>query len=141
VKTERDLITPEAALAYRLPEVSVSEITGLLEAMVTHEKARKIDLPELAEDLHLDLDGLFPLTEILDKMQFATISKSDVVLLNAGRHFAAADILERKRLFAKHLLRYIPLAHHIRTVLKKKSNHRAKEERFIDELQEFLNGR
>lgn len=138
VKEERNLVSPEAALAYRLPDVSVSEITGLLEAMVTHEKDNKIDLPELAEDHHLDLDSLFPLTEILDKLQFATISKSDVLLLNAGKQFAAADILERKRLFAKHLLRYIPLAHHIRTVLKKKSNHSAKEERFVDELQEFL---
>lgn len=132
----RDIKHPE--YAYRLPEVSVPELTGLLETMESHEVDGKIDLPELADALHLDVNNLFPLTEILDMLRFAKISKGDLIFLEAGRRFAEADILERKHLFAKHLLEYIPLAHHIREVLDEKPNHRASENVFLEELQEFL---
>ncbi len=124
--------------ARRLPDVSVSELTGLLEAMESHEIKGKIDLPELADELHLDVNNLFPLTEILDRLNFIKISKGDLVCLPAGKEFSGADILKRKHIFAKHLLAYIPLAKHIREVLDLKSNHRAPEELFLNELQEFL---
>ena len=124
--------------AYRLPDVNVSELTGLLEAMQSHEIKGKINLPELGESLHLDIDELFPLTEVLDMMRFAKIAEGDLILLSSGKSFAAADILERKHLFAKHLLQYIPLAKHIREVLDEKSDHKASKMLFLEELQEFL---
>lgn len=135
-RTKATIQHPE--YAYRLPEVSVSELTGLLETMVSHETKGKIHLSELADELHLDVDSLFPLTEVLDMMRFTKISNGDLILLTAGKEFAAADILERKHLFAKHLLEYIPLAKHIREVLDGKSNHRASKSLFLDELVEFL---
>lgn len=124
--------------AYRLPEVSVSELTGLLETLESHEYQGKIDLPELAEALHLDINNLFPLTEILDMLRFAKISSGELLLLETGKHFAAADILERKQLFAKQLLKYIPLARHIREVLDEKPNHTASKAQFLEELTAFL---
>jgi NitT/TauT family transport system ATP-binding protein len=132
----RDLKHPE--YAYRLPEVTVAEITGLLEAMESREMNGHINLPDLAEALHLDISNLFPLTEILDMLRFAKISEGDLVFLETGRQFAAADILQRKQLFAKHLLQYIPLAHHIREVLDNNPTHRVSEKLFIEELEEFL---
>lgn len=131
-----DIKHPE--YAYRLPDVSVSELTGLLETMESHEVNGKVDLPELAEALHLDVNNLFPLTEILDMLRFAKISSGDLIFLEAGKHFAAADILQRKSLFATHLLKYIPLARHIREVLDDKINHTISKTLFMDELQEFL---
>ncbi len=124
--------------AYRLPEVSVSELIGLLESMEDHEVEDKIDLPQLADELHLDINSLFPLTEVLDMLHFTTISNGDLVRLDAGIKFAAADILERKNLFAKHLLKYIPLAQHIREVLDNNPNHRVSQNIFLDELRDFL---
>lgn len=124
--------------AYRLPEVSVSELTGLLETLESHELQGKIDLPELAEALHLDINNLFPLTEILDMLRFAKISSGELLLLEAGKQFAAANILERKQLFAKQLLKYIPLARHIREVLDEKPNQTASKVIFLEELTAFL---
>jgi len=131
-----DIKHPE--YAYRLPEVSVSELTGLLETMETHATNGLVDLPELAEALHLDINNLFPLTEILDILRFAKISSGDLLLLEAGKHFAAADILQRKQLFAEHLLKHIPLAQHILEVLDNKYNHTVSKTFFLEELQEFL---
>lgn len=132
----RDIEHPE--YAYRLPEVSVSELTGLLETMSSHEVEGRIDLPELADALHLDINNLFPLTETLDMLRFTKILAGDIILLPAGRQFAEADILQRKHIFAKHLLAYLPLAKHIKDVLDQKSSHRASEKIFLEELQEFL---
>jgi NitT/TauT family transport system ATP-binding protein len=134
--THVDLQHPE--YAYRLPDVSVSELTGLLEAMTEHESDGRIDLPELAESLHLDINNLFPLTEALDILRFAQITRGHLILLTAGQAFIDADILHRKQLFAEHLLKYIPLARHIREVLDTNAQHRAEEEFFLHELEAFL---
>ena len=45
---------------------------------------------------------------------------------------------ERKRLFARHLLTYVPLAAHIRRVLDERASHAARKSRFIDELEDFM---
>ncbi|MDB6096838.1 MAG: tauB [Francisellaceae bacterium] len=124
--------------AYRLPDVSVSELTGLLENMEVHEKDNKVDLPALAESLHLDVNNIFPLTEVLDMLRFIKIIDGTLSFTEAGKAFEKADILHRKQLFAKHLLAYIPLAAHIRETLDEKMNHRASEEYFLEELTEFL---
>lgn len=124
--------------AYRLPDVSVSELTGLLEAMESHEIEGKIDLPNLSDELHLDVNNLFPLTEVLEMLYFTRVSNGDIIRLPAGKEFAAADILQRKRLFAKHLVEHIPLARHIRETLDSRTNNRASKSIFIEELQNFL---
>lgn len=124
--------------AYRLPNVSVSELTGLLEAMKSHEENGKVDLPVLAEELHLDVDNLFPLTEALDVLKFSKIENGDLIFLEAGRLFAEAKMLDQKHLFAKQLLENIPLARHIKEVLDLATNHRVSENYFLEELQEFI---
>ncbi len=131
-----DLQHPE--YAYRLPEVDVSELMGLLEAMESRESDGRIDLPALAEALHLDLSHLFTLTEVLELLRFAKIAEGDIIFLDAGRQLTAADILQRKQLFAKHLLLYIPLAKHIREVLDNSPNQRTSENEFLEELDIFL---
>ncbi|HEV2523840.1 MAG TPA: nitrate/sulfonate/bicarbonate ABC transporter ATP-binding protein [Gammaproteobacteria bacterium] len=124
--------------AYRLPDVGVSELIGLLETMEEHENEGMVNLPQLGEELHLDVNDLFPLTDVLDMLCFAKISEGNIHILEAGKQFAAADILQRKHMFAKHLLQYIPLAHHIREVLDARSNHRVTKNVFLDELEDFL---
>lgn len=124
-------------LGYRLPDVDISELSGLLETMDTEEKGRS-DLPELAEYLHLNIDDLFPLTEALEIMRFAYVDKGDLVLSPAGKLFANADILERKKIFATHLLHYVPLAKHIRRILDERPGHRASKQRFLTELEDYL---
>lgn len=125
-------------LGYRLPNVGVSELTGFLETLNSPEYQRKVDLPELADDLNLDVDKLFLMTEALEVLGFADVSKGDIELTLAGKRFSDADMLQRKQLFATHLMRYVPLARHIRRVLDERPAHRASEDRFLRELEDHL---
>jgi NitT/TauT family transport system ATP-binding protein len=127
-------------IGYRLPDADISELSGLLETLDEAEYSGHISLPELAESLHLDVDDLFPLTEVLDILGFAQVSEGELVLTEAGKQFVNADILERKKIFAAHLLRYVPLAKHIRQVLEERraTGQRASKERFLNELEDFL---
>jgi NitT/TauT family transport system ATP-binding protein len=125
--------------AYRLPEVEISSLTGLLEAMENHEQqAGTIVLPELAESLHLDVNSIFALTEVLDMLRFATINDGEIAFTSAGKSFANADILTRKQIFAEHLTKYIPLAQHIRQTLDQSPNNIANEHVFIEELNNYF---
>lgn len=127
-------------MGYRLPKVDISEIIGLLETLNSPEfkDKVKVDLPELAETLHLNIDDLFPITETLEILRFARVSGGDIELSTAGRQFANADILEQKKMFATHLINYVPLARHIRRVLDERRGHQASEERFLRELEDYL---
>jgi len=127
-----------ADYAYRIPEVDVSELNGLLESMLSHEVNGHIDLPKLADSLHLDIDNLFPLTEVLDMLRFAKITEGELNFTDSGRSYATADLLQRKQLFASHLLKHIPLAKHIRKHLDAASSQRVNETVFIDELVNFF---
>ncbi len=128
----------DISLGYRLPDVDISELIGLVEEMAEPDQEQSIDLPELVEELSLDVDNLLALTDILEILRFANISKGDIELTPAGRRFAEADILQKKQIFANHLLRYVPLARHIRRVLNERPSHRASEGRFLGELEDFL---
>lgn len=126
-------------LGHRLPNVQISEITGLLDQMLEPEYSdKKVDLPFLADELHLDIDNLFPITEALEILRFAQVSKGDIELNIAGKAFANADILERKKIFSNHLISYVPLARYIRRILDERPEHRATEERFLSELEDYL---
>jgi len=126
-------------LGYRLPEVQISEITGLVDMLYQPEyRNKKVDLPMISDELHLDIDDLFPITEALEILRFAQVSKGDIELNPTGIAFADSDILERKKIFANHLLSYVPLARYIRRVLDERPEHKASEERFLNELEDYL---
>ena len=125
-------------IGYRLPKVAISELTGLLDAINAPEYDGKVDLPRLADDLSMDIDDLFRINEVLEILRFAKVSAGDIELTEAGRIFAQADMLQRKKLFAKHLMNYVPLARHIRHILDERPGHRASEQRFLSELEDYL---
>lgn len=125
-------------LGYRLPDAGIFELIGLVESLASPEHEGKIiDLPELADSLHLEADSLFPLTEALEILRFARVSKGDITLTEEGIAFANADILKRKKIFAKQLL-LVPLAQHIREILDERTHNRESENFFLGELEEFL---
>jgi NitT/TauT family transport system ATP-binding protein len=69
---------------------------------------------------------------------FAELFEGDIRLPDAGRRFAEAGMDERKALFAKHVIAYVPLAAHIRRVLDERPSHRAPMLRFKDELEDHI---
>jgi NitT/TauT family transport system ATP-binding protein len=87
----------------------------------------------------MEIDELFPVAETLQMMRFAEVEGGDIRLTETGLAFANATLDERKRLFARQLLNYVPLAAHIRRVLDERTTHRAPRRRFTDELEDFMN--
>src|SRR3990167_8710821 len=125
-------------LGYRLPDASVSEAIGLLELLNSPEHQGKMDLPDVAETLMLDIDDLFPLTELLEILRFADVSKGDITITNEGRVFADADMLQRKKIFSVHLKKYVPLARYIYDQLIRHPRQRALEENYLSLLEDYL---
>ena len=125
-------------ISYRLPAASVAEVSGLLEILNAPEHQGKMDLPDVAETLMLDVDDLFPLTELLEILRFAKVSKGDISITDEGRAFIEADILERKKIFSIHLKKYVPLARYIYDQLVRHPRHRALEENFLSLLEDYL---
>lgn len=125
-------------LGYRLPDATVAEVSGLLEILNSPEHLGKMDLPDVAETLMLDIDNLFPLTELLEILHFAKVSKGDITITDEGKAFVEADILERKKIFSIHLKKYVPLARYIYDQLIRHPRHRALEENFISLLEDYL---
>ena len=125
-------------LSYRLPDVEISELTGLIETLDDSEDHNQMDLPELADYLNLNVNDLFPITEIIEILGFAHVRQTDIGLTPIGKEFALADILERKKIFAQQLLKNIPLANHIVQVLESRPNKSATLARFLNELEDYL---
>ncbi|OGT44482.1 MAG: nitrate ABC transporter ATP-binding protein, partial [Gammaproteobacteria bacterium RIFCSPHIGHO2_12_FULL_37_34] len=111
-------------IGYRLPEVNIEEMTGLLEILDSPQHQGKMDLPVLAETLTHNLDELLPLTDLVQILHFAKVSEGDITISLEGKTFAEADILERKKIFSIHLTKYIPLARYIHNQLIRHPRHR-----------------
>ena len=124
-------------LGYRLPGASLTQVAGLLEALMVPPHQGRADLPYLAQSMQLAVDELFPLIETMEILGLAFVDQGDIELTQAGRVYVNADIQERKQLLARHL-RHIPLANHVLRVLEERPGHRAPEERFLRELEDYL---
>lgn len=125
-------------LGYRFPDANVSELLGLLEKLHELGEDRAVDLPFLADEVSLSVDNLLPLTEVLDILNFAKEANGDIKLTEEGKKLVEEDILERKKIFAKHLLLYVPLAKYIYDLLHEKENHRVSKRVILDALEEYL---
>jgi NitT/TauT family transport system ATP-binding protein len=125
-------------VGYRLPDAAVQQLSGLIERLTEPTYGGRADLPHLADEEHLVMDELFPLIEALQLLGFAHVSGGDIELTAAGHAYADADMLTRKQMFADAVLKYIPLAAHIRRVLDERPGHRAPAARFLRELEDHL---
>ncbi len=121
-----------------IPRVSTNLMAGLLETLVAAPYEGRADLPVLAQSLQLEVDELFPVAEVLHFLGLAELHSGDIQVLPVGRVFAEAGTEHRKRIFAEHFLRNIPLAAHIRKVLDERPGHRAPRVRFEQELEDRL---
>jgi NitT/TauT family transport system ATP-binding protein len=121
-----------------LPRVSANLFSGLIETLAAEPYRGKADLPVLADELHLEADELFPVAEAMQMFHFAEVEGGDIKLTDTGKQFAELGTDDRKKLFQKQLLAFIPLATHIRRVLQERANHVAPKSRFLDELEDHM---
>jgi NitT/TauT family transport system ATP-binding protein len=121
-----------------LPRVSANLFSGLIETLAAAPYNGKADLPVLADELHMEGDELFPVAEAMQMFHFAEVEGGDIKLTDTGKQFAELGMDDRKKLFQRQLLTYVPLAAHIRRVLQERTNHVAPKSRFLDELEDHM---
>ena len=126
------------SIGSRLPTVQINSFMGLIERVAAGPDYGREDLPRLADDMSLEIDDLFPMVDAADMLGFATVHDGDITLTLEGQAFAAADVQQQKVLFSQALLARVPLAAHVRQVLAARPEHRAPEERFLRELEDFM---
>lgn len=135
-------VTPERipgmGIDMALPRVSANAMSGLIEAVAGAPYHGKADLPVIASTLQMEVDDLFPVAEALQLLRFAEIEGGDIQLTDTGKQFAEAGVDDRKKLFQRQFLAYVPLAAHIRRVLQERANHTAPRRRFRDELEDHM---
>jgi NitT/TauT family transport system ATP-binding protein len=121
-----------------LPRVSANSLSGLIEAVAGAPYNGKADLPVIASALQMEVDDLFPVGEALQLLRLAEIEGGDIRLTDVGKQFAEAGVDDRKKLFQRQFLTYVPLGAHIRRVLQERANHEAPRSRFLDELEDHM---
>jgi NitT/TauT family transport system ATP-binding protein len=129
---------PGQGLGTILPRVSSNLLSGLMETLASEPFNGKADLPEMATLLQMEIDELFPVAETLQMLRFAQLEGGDIRLLDAGAAFARATVDERKKIFARQLVAYVPLAAHVRRVLDERASHVAPMSRFSDEIEDYM---
>lgn len=137
-QTEKGLRFKFIPKHYRLPSVEISEITGILETLVTPEFSSQANISELADSIHLEIDSLFSIIESLEILRMAYVYDGNINLTEIGKKFAEADIQDQKKLFTQQLLGHVSLARHIQRVLDERSSQTASYDRFYTELQDHL---
>jgi NitT/TauT family transport system ATP-binding protein len=129
---------PGTGIGMVLNHVSSNVLSGLIETLAAPPYNGHADLPVLAGQLQLEADDIFHFGEALQLLRFAQLSEGDLVLTEAGRRFANLETDARKKLFAEHLIAYVPVASLIRRVLDERPSHSAPEARFRNELEDYM---
>src|ERR1700719_3249159 len=129
---------PGTGIGTTLTHVSSNVLQRLMEAVSEAPYNGKADLPGIAEEGRLEVDDLFRAAEALQLLRFAEVEGGDIRLTEAGLQFAHAETDDRKKLFASHLITYVPLAAHVRRVLDERASHSAPRSRFFDELEDYM---
>ncbi len=139
-KTERRLAEGFSGVGtgMALPRLSTNLLSGMMEALAGPPYNGRADLPDLAVTLQMEADELFPIAETLQLLRFAEVAGGDVLLTEQGRRFVDDTVDARKRLFAEHLVTYVPLAAQIRRILDERPSHHAPFTRFSDELEDHM---
>ena len=127
-----------ASFSQSLPELPMNLMAGLMETLAEQPYRGRADLPLLAGSLQLELDDLLPLGESLQLLRFAELEEGDIRLTSDGLRFVQGDLDERKQILGGSLMKNLPVVTAIRQVLDERWNHRARAERFRDELEDHM---
>jgi NitT/TauT family transport system ATP-binding protein len=113
-------------------------MTSLFETLAEPPMNGRADLPQLTDLLGIPDEEMLQLLEGGRLLGFVRVEHGDAMLLPPGRAFVEAENPDRKPIFAEQLLHNISLASHIRRVLDERRDHRAPENRFLQELEDYL---
>jgi NitT/TauT family transport system ATP-binding protein len=130
---------PSAKPSERFPMLSharVGGISGLLE--IVNDRGGREDLPKLAESLRLEIDDLLPAVDAASMLGFAEVAHGDVMITEAGKEFATADVHRSHEIFKEQLLKNVPFASTVTEVIRHKKDGRIGKEFLLDILDEHF---
>ena len=125
-------------LAQPLPATSPRQIEALCETLDAAPFDGQAAVKALVAALAMPLDHVLPLAEALHILEFGELTAGRLRLTAAGRVFAKAERDMRRRLFAEHLMRFVPLAAHVLRILAERADNSAPIQRFETELEDHL---
>jgi NitT/TauT family transport system ATP-binding protein len=117
----------------RLPDIAISDLSGLLERLDDLPRNRS-DIYLLEDELGVDSDKLLRLTDASELLGFATIEKGDITLTPLGETFAEASILARKEIFATRIRR-LPMVRWLLSMLRAAERQRLRGEVVLTALE------
>ncbi|MFN4923516.1 MULTISPECIES: AAA-associated domain-containing protein [Bradyrhizobium] len=129
---------PGTGVGMVIHHVSSNVLSGLIETLAAAPYNGHADLPVLAGNLQLEADEILHLGESLQLLRFAHLSEGDLMLTEAGQRFAHLETDARKKLFAEHLVAYVPVMGLIKRVLDERPAHTAPAARFRNELEDYM---
>ncbi len=119
-----------------LPNSRPGGISGLCEIVL--DAGGREDLPKLAEKLRLEVDDLLPTVDAAEMLGFAEVREGDVMLTEAGRDFATADIDRSSEIFHDQILSRVPFFASVAETLKQRGKAGVGKEFFLDILDEHF---
>jgi NitT/TauT family transport system ATP-binding protein len=125
-------------VAQALPNAPPLAILTVAQALAAAPYEGQANLRELARAHVAHAWDTLPIAEALQTLGFAEVKDGRIRLTAGGRVFAEASHEQRKRLFKEHLIRFVPLAAHIQTVLQERKTGPAPRARFESELEDTL---
>lgn len=105
--------TRETPTARPLPDASVGGLAGLVE--IVYASGRRVDIPEIADDLNFEIDDLLPLVDAAVMLDLLRVDGADMEITDTGSRFTTADIQASKQIFAEQARHRAPL---VRTICK-----------------------
>lgn len=114
-----------------LPDVSVNEITGLLEVLDAHKGEE--DIFRLAIEIHKEFGHLINITKAAELLDFVDTPKQKILLTELGEKFIKSDIANGKRIWKEQLLK-LAIYRRIMEMLKKAPRGRLERDHIEEEL-------
>ena len=121
-----------------LPRVSANLLSGFVETLAGEPYKGNADLPVIADELHLEATSC---SRSPTRCRCCASPRSKAATSSSptpAGNSSTPDTDDRKKLFQRQLLAYVPLAAHIRRVLQERANHVAPKSRFFDELEDHM---
>lgn len=121
-----------------IPDVEPIRMEGLMDKLIASPYNGQASLPKLASTLNLSADHLIPLVAALQLMKFVELGDSSIHITASGRVYLEGSTQERKQIFGRHLIQYVPLVSRIRRMLEEEQKP-VSSKKLLEELRQDIN--
>lgn len=133
-KTKLDIKKEDISCPYRrdrLPKAHVTQLISFMDEIVLRRRGEVAALSDIGKDLGLEINDLMPVTDSLMLLKLIEINGNNINLTPAGKIFVEGDKAHKKRVFAEHLIQYVPIIAEIRRRLHEARKNSVTSHKFL----------